>query len=125
MIPVPPRPLSPAEHALIVRLLERAGLARGAHRSLEGLLVTATCECGCGSIDVAPAGPAAALAEASRVLADAYGAVQGGHPVGLLLWGTQSRVTGLEIYALAFDPPFELPSPDTVVDVPADFDPAI
>ena len=123
MIPIDPRPLAPAEHALILRLLERADLARGPHAALAGQRVTATCACGCGSVDLAAGAPAEAPGERSRVLADAFGTVQGGHPVGLLLWGTATRVTGLELYSLAFDPPFELPAPDTVADVPAGLDP--
>ena len=119
MIACPPRALSAAEHALVVRLLEREGLARGSHAALADLRVVATCECGCGSIDLEPAAPTAAVAGRSRVLVDAYGAVQGGHAVGLILWGTATRVTALELYSLAFDPPFELPNPDSVADVPA------
>jgi len=117
------RPLSERERALILRLLDRAGKARPPLDDLERLRVVAACDCGCGSIDLEPVAPTREGAEDATILADAFGAVQDGHAVGLILWGTESRVTGLEIYSLAFDPPFELPRPDSVSDVPPGFDP--
>jgi hypothetical protein len=125
MIPETPRLLSPTERALIGRLLEHADRAHAPYLALDQLRVTAHCECGCGSIRLVPSTAIAPTTERSHVLADAYGTVQGGHAVGLLLWGTDRQVTGLEIYSLAFDPPFELPAPDSVSDIPADDRPAI
>jgi len=56
-------------------------------------------------------------------LGEGLGAAQAGQAVGLILWGTTSYVSGLEIYSLAVDPPFELPRPDSVSDVPPGFAP--
>jgi hypothetical protein len=87
---------------------------------LDQLCVVATCDCGCGSIDLEPV-PEIGGGERSGILVDAYGTVQGGRAVGLMLWGTANYVSGLEIYSIALDPPFELPRPDSVADAPTGF----
>ena len=122
---IDPRPLSGPEQALVLRLLEHAGRAQPPLTQLDQLRVVATCDCGCGSIDLEPPPSAVADGERARILADAYGTVQGGNAIGLILWGTTRHVSGLEVYSLAFAPPFELPRPDSVSDVPAGFDPPV
>jgi hypothetical protein len=123
-VKINPRLLSAPERALIIRLLEHAGKAQPPLTDLDDLRVVGTCDCGCGTIDLEPISTEAPT-DRPGILADAYGTVQAGHGVGLILWGTAANVSSLEIYSLAFDPPFELPSPDSVSDIYAESDPAV
>ena len=120
---LPPRPLTDGECALVLRLLEFGGHAHVPYTALDRLRVHATCDCGCGSFEMESEESPDAAADHGKILADGYGTVQDGNAVGLILWGTDQHVSYCEIYALGFDPPYELPRPDSVSDVPAGFDP--
>jgi|SRR5262245_52332616 len=98
--PVTPRPISDAEIAVIRAALDRAPSDRpiGELRvPLEALRVVATCPCGCDSVEFR-------LDDAgSHPVADGFGTRPFGGLVGLLVWGTETEVTGLEVYDLSFD----------------------
>jgi hypothetical protein len=113
-VEVSPRPLLPAERALVAGLLRHAGIpAREFLIDLDALRVLAQCECGCSSIDFVPKAE-----PAGEILVDAYGTTPQGQPVGLILWGSEHRIRRLEIYSLGNDPPFAVPSSDTISDTP-------
>jgi|SRR5262245_28055054 len=99
--PVTPRPISDAEIAVIRAALDRAPSDRpiGELRvPLEALHVVATCPCGCDSVEFRLENGLG-----SHPVADAIGTRPFGGLVGVLVWGTDTEVTGLEIYDLSFD----------------------
>ena len=110
---IPPRPISPTELAVLRAALERAPSDRPVHElrtPLEGLQVISTCPCGCDSIDFS-------LQDVprSRPVATAVGTRPFGGDVGVLVWGTDHEVTGLEVYDLSFDDRgIRLPTPESV-----------
>jgi hypothetical protein len=110
----PPRPLTPDERALLAAMLNRGGRAV----DLDAFSVVRTCDCGCSSFEISPAGTTAAVTGRPERIADAYGTTPDGHAVGLILWGTESQPTYMEGYSLATDPPFQLPRADTITSAP-------
>jgi hypothetical protein len=64
--------------------------------ALEPLHVVSGCSCGCDSVDFVRADDA----ENAKPLADGTAETERGGKVGIIVWGTASRVTGLEIYYL-------------------------
>jgi hypothetical protein len=113
-----PRPLRGSESALVSALLARMGSA-GALAGLTELEVVDVCQCGCSSFELAPAGSNRRPNGYGHKVADAYAVTPDGKAVGLILWGTAEHLTYMELYSLASDPPFELPSVDTITDMPA------
>jgi hypothetical protein len=109
----PPRKLTSAEHALLKSMLERGGCVA----DVDLLRVVDVCECGCSSFELARVGEVGPTAYGYQI-ADAYGKTSDGRDVGLILWGTESQPTLMELYSLASEPPFDLPRPETIVDVP-------
>jgi len=99
---VPPRSLSEDEHSVVARLINLGGL-----KLTVPITVVGKCECGCASIDFEPnkAGP--------KVLVDGYGRTAAGIEVGVLLWGYESSIAGLEVYMLGTDTG-ELPAPESL-----------
>jgi hypothetical protein len=94
------RPVSPDEIELVTWLLLNASTAGdlSAFVSAAGeLRVVGRCSCGCPSVDFEKGGQA----PPARVIADAYGETADGVQVGIILWGHEGRVTGLELYELA------------------------
>jgi hypothetical protein len=94
-----PRRISSAETAVIQAALDRAPTASPLVRlplPLEELRVVGLCECGCDSVDFVPVESAVH----SRPLADGIGTTSAGGDVGIIVWGTDDAVTGLEIYDL-------------------------
>lgn len=123
---VSPRPLSDAERALVLRLLEVGGAARPPYTDVDALRVVAVCDCGCHSFETLRAGAAPPAGGFGRILADAYGTVDGGQAVGLILWGSEESVTYAEVYGLAHPAPYAgLPAPESVSATPAGSIPAV
>lgn len=80
--------------------------------SVPTLTVVARCECGCASVDF----EASPLEQRSRPLADGIGNTPRGGQVGIIVWGLQNAITGLEIYDLgAGEADLALPLPDSIV----------
>jgi hypothetical protein len=108
------RSISDAEVAVIRAALERAPVAGVAVPSLDGLHTLRAvdrCGCGCDSVDFALHDPA----QPSKPLADGIGLTPTGGMVGVLVWGREAEVTGLEIYDLgAGDDDLRLPSPTSI-----------
>ena len=108
------RPVTPDEIAVIRTALKRASkspshaaLADG----LDQLRAISQCGCGCDSVDFVEHDPK----NRSKPIADATGKTKAGGDVGVLVWGTESQVTGLEIYDLgAGDADLKLPVPDSI-----------
>jgi hypothetical protein len=110
------RPATSEEVAVIVAALECAAVApeyRQLAERADGLHVVARCPCGCASVDFAKEGDESGR---SVVVADTYGTTPGGGTVGLMVWGTPDRITGLEVYGLdAADDGLRLPLPASLV----------
>lgn len=102
------------EIAVIRATLKRAPSVERAERLAEGLAglrVVARCGCGCASVDFAS--PEAD--SDARPVADGIGSGPAGGDIGVLVWATEHRVIGLEVYDLgcgAEGPP--LPDPNTI-----------
>jgi hypothetical protein len=94
------RPISPSE-AAIVRWMVLNAPVRGSTAHLEtgiaDLRVVGRCSCGCPSVDFASHGQA----PPARPIADAIGRTEDGGEVGVILWGRENAITGLEIYQFA------------------------
>jgi len=94
-----PRPLSPHEVTVIRAAIARApagDVAPGLLEALEDLRVVRRCDCGCDSVDFVAHDPA----RPSRPLADGFGETPAGGAVGIIIWGTNDAVTGIEVYDL-------------------------
>jgi hypothetical protein len=111
--PITPRPITPAELAVIRAALERAPTAspmRHLRTPLESLQVVSTCTCGCDSVEFQLEDD-----PHSRPVAQAIGTRPFGGLVGVLVWGTDNEITGLEVYDLSFDDRgIRLPMPESV-----------
>jgi hypothetical protein len=94
--------------------LERASVsstAVGLVSTISALRVIGRCDCGCASVDF-EADPH----ERSRPLAEGTGSTPSGGGVGIIVWGTSSRITGLEIYDLgAGQDDLNLPDPASIL----------
>jgi hypothetical protein len=114
MEPVVPRPTTEAEVAVIAEALEVApvaGVESPSRSVLAALSVVCRCECGCASIGFVP-NEAEPIMGATR-LADAEGTTADGRYIGILVWGTTSTVTSLELYG-GPDNEAVLPAPGTL-----------
>lgn len=101
------RPISEQEAAVVTWLLANASVGDGAnYRSVDisSLSVVGGCKCGCASIDFEADKPA-------RIIADGIAEYSDGKSAGLLLWGIESRITGLELYDLDPEASYRFPSP--------------
>ena len=116
---VSPRPLLPSERALIAGLLRHGALPeRQFHQHLDAVRVAWECDCGCSSIEFQAEKRSSSDSDQPHPLVDAYGVTPDGRNVGLILWGTNHALSRLEIYSLDSDPPFAVPSPETIGDDP-------
>jgi len=77
--------------------------------NLESLNVVSRCGCGCASVDFRLLG----AGEIAEVVADAIGETSSGEEVGVLVFGLNGRITGLEIVGYS-DSPADLPIASTV-----------
>jgi len=107
------RPATADEMRVILAALEVAATSLESQTlaaELERLHVVSACSCGCASVDFDRA-----EAERARPVADATGTTERGGTVGVIVWGTAGRVTGLEIYNLgAGADDLRLPIPSTI-----------
>jgi len=94
-----PRPLTPEEVTVIRAAIARAPAAEvnpAVLGTLERLRVVHRCDCGCDSVDFVARDPA----RPPRPLADGFGETPAGGAVGIIIWGTDDGVTGIEVYDL-------------------------
>jgi hypothetical protein len=106
------RPISAEEVAVIQAALKRAPtrpIPPGVIESVGRLHAIAKCGCGCESVDFAPHDPV----NPSAPIGDGVGTTLQGEEVGLIVWGRQDAITGLEVYALGGEG-HRLPIPETI-----------
>jgi hypothetical protein len=106
------RPISAEEITVIQAALERAAtcpIASDVIESVGRLHAIAKCGCGCESVDFASHDPV----NPSSPIADGIGTTSQGEEVGLIVWGRQDAITGLEVYALGGEGN-KLPIPETI-----------
>jgi len=120
----PPRPLTRDEQAFLAGLIGHVADARWQRLDLSSMRVSGVFDCGCSSFDLAVPGEPPAPIYGGRV-ADLYATTLQGKVVGVILWGADSRLTHVELYSLRDSPPFDIPSPETIADVPPWLDPAV
>jgi hypothetical protein len=107
------RQISDREAAVVRAAIEHACVNPIAHeliKTVSELYVVGQCGCGCDTVNFEPD-----PSEHSRPIADGIGATPSGGTVGVLVFGTSRRITGLEIYDLGageFD--LRLPEPSSV-----------
>jgi hypothetical protein len=108
------RPISAQEIAVVTWLLNNASV-QGALQHLvstvPSLHVVSRCDCGCASVDFERDGQGCQ----AGILADAMGKTMTGLKCGLILWGHQDRITGLEIYELDSGSASALPSTEMLM----------
>ncbi len=108
------RSASQAERDLVQWLLEHAALEDGSRTllsSVDGLQVVDACDCGCPSVDFVREGQGAG----AQILADAIGTHSDGLPLGVLLWGRDGAISGLEVFGYDGGTWFPLPPTDRLV----------
>ncbi len=106
------RAVTRMEIDVIRAALEVGPISKTARRlSIESLCVVGQCDCGCDSVDFEQPLPEAG----SKPIADAVGATPSGGDVGVIVWGTNAIITGLEIYDLgAGAADLRLPDPRSI-----------
>jgi hypothetical protein len=89
---VHPRPITPAEAAVVQWLLDHTCYDVSAYRSiaLQDLQVVGGCSCGCASIDYTN----------KQMVADEIALYPDGMKAGLILWARAGILVGLEIYEM-------------------------
>lgn len=108
------RPIKPEEVAVIRAALERAckePLATGIADTIHHLHRIDQCDCGCDSVDFVPYDSV----HMPYPVADGIGRTPAGGDVGVIVWGRDDAITGLEIYSLgAEDDDQKLPVPASI-----------
>jgi hypothetical protein len=111
--PIAVRPISATEQAVLMRAVEKARCsdikAPPDLAQVPSLQVIGRCECGCASVDFAHL----SAGEIAELVADAIAETPAGERVGVLVWASQGRYTGLEIVGFS-DGPAPLPAVETV-----------
>jgi hypothetical protein len=96
------RTISPREIEVVRWLLEHGAMKDVSDyhaESLEGCEVVAACPCGCASIDfVYPGSTQAAGLGSTSIIAEAVTRWSDGTQAGVILWGSEGRVLGIELY---------------------------
>jgi hypothetical protein len=106
------RPISTHEVDVVRRALQSApveGMKLPSLEDLESLNVVSRCACGCASVDFKLLG----AGEIAELVADAIGETSSGEEVGVLVFGVNGRIIGLEIVGYS-DSPADLPIASTV-----------
>jgi len=96
---VEPRPITSAESEVLRTILKAASVRTDTEmlfKVIESLYVNGACNCGCASVDFETSGDIGEV----RILADGIGTTAEGGMVGLLVWGSATSITGLEVYDL-------------------------
>ena len=96
---IAPRPLTQHEIDIVREALKVAlvpSLATAPPFSPESMRVVCRCPCGCASVGFVPEDKEVALN--ATLLADADASTPTGQPVGVIIWGTPDKVTGLEVH---------------------------
>jgi hypothetical protein len=108
------RQITPEELSVIRATLERAAVSPGYEplaANLEHLRAVARCSCGCDSVDFCVYNPD----RPPRPIGDGTGQTAAGGSVGIIIWGTDETVTGIEVYDLgAGDDDLRLPVPSSI-----------
>src|SRR5215510_6350353 len=108
------RPISQLEVAVIETAIKRAPVIHIQDvvlTTLTTLKIVGRCSCGCASIDFVPSGQAPPY----RPIADARAITYAGGEVGIMIWGSETAVTGLEVYnAVVGERDLHLPIPETI-----------
>jgi hypothetical protein len=106
------RPIRTSESDVVLAALRRAPtgvIPPALMETVPTLRVIGRCECGCPTVDFEPSEDAVP----SRPIADGIGRTSSGTEVGIIVWGTEDKITGLELYELG-TPVTELPEAGTI-----------
>lgn len=93
------RPINDAEVEVVSAALERCAEtpeARELLTTVGNLRVVDQCDCGCASVDFARTST-----ELPRPIADGIGVTRNGDRVGVIIWGVDDSITGLEVYDMS------------------------
>src|SRR5947209_2062243 len=106
------RPISEHEAAIVEWMIRHDPNGRLLHlaSSIPQLRVVGRCGCGCASVDFECGGQGAT----GRPIANAEAQTPRGS-VGLILWGREDAITGLEVYELSAAEPNPLPAVSELV----------
>jgi hypothetical protein len=113
------RDLNSAERDLLRWVLKRS--AAEPERYLEQiprLRVVGRCGCGCPTVDLALEGQPHSRDAVARLIAEAEGQSPEGISVGVLVFAKDEVLSVLEVYSVAGDALFSLPSPDALAPAP-------
>lgn len=106
------RSISEPEAAVLARMLERCAVGGAGPfdpASLAQLKVVAQCDCGCDSVDfegIAGSGP-------PTMIADGQGMTAAGDEVAVMVFGSGTVITSLEVYNYS-NRPARLPAAETI-----------
>jgi hypothetical protein len=110
----PNRPITDAEATVVRIALAKAAVSPHAVElaaTIPHLRVVGQCHCGCASVDFAFSSD-----EKAKPVADGTATTAAGGGVGVIIWGTASAITGLEVYDLgAGENDLVLPIPDSII----------
>jgi hypothetical protein len=107
-----PRKISSQVLAVLRRALEACPvvpISEALRDSVKDLEVVSGCACGCDTVDFVHA----TQAHRPFVIADGMAETPEGKAIGLLVFGTNERVTSLEVYSL-IDEPARLPTIESI-----------
>jgi hypothetical protein len=107
------RQISDREIEVVTWLLKNGSTGRPLQARLEGvarLRIVGRCQCGCASVDFEKDGPSAQ----AHPIAEAVSVAPAGPKCGLILWGSDDVISGLEIYDFDEGTNTELPSVETL-----------
>lgn len=114
MRPQPDRSINDREIAVIRAALALATVGPTAQQlapTVSSLRVIGRCGCGCDTVDFEKDPD-----ERARPIADGTGTTSAGGAVGIIVWGTSTKITGLEIYDLgAGGSDLRLPEPSSIL----------
>ena len=107
------RPITLEERSVIRATLERAAVSPGYESlatKLEHLRAVERCGCGCDSVEFY-----IDRDRPSEPISDGIGQTAAGGTVGIIVWGTEEAVTGIEVYDLgAGHGDLKLPVPSSI-----------
>jgi len=98
-----PREISPAEAAVIFRMLESKAPEFGTslRDSVAQLRVVAVCDCGCDTVEF----EGCDWSNPPRVVVEGQGVMPNGNPVGVIVFADSSAIRSLEVYSLDGETP--------------------